>query len=224
MGGRLQRLGVCVTLMTLGLTSEAGAASNRLLARAKQAYDNLDYGKVIPLVNKALRAGLTPEDEVEAYFLLGTVHTIYSRDKQAQEAFLELLNRSPDYEVPADTSPKIREALEQAKAARAAVPSPAPGSPTAEEPRTTGGAGQGAGAATPPGTTAVVATPIDPLAIMTGAEAMQPSVRRRGAPFYSTWWFWTAVGVVVAGGGAGLGYYLLQPRYPDRDFGPIPLR
>lgn len=35
-----------------------------------------------------------------------------------------------------------------------------------------------------------------------------PRLTRRPYPWYTRWWFWTAVGVVAAGAGAGLGYAL----------------
>lgn len=172
-------------------------AANRTLRRAQRAYEQLDYDKVTPLLKKALETTNLPEEEVEIYTLLATMHVMYGRDTQAEEAFVHILERQPDFELAADASPKLLAAFEAAElhfAEHASDERPV------DEPDELGDA------------TNPIDSPMDPL---------PPSTPP--APFYSTWWFWTAVGVVVAGAAGTTTYLLARPRFPDTAFGPYDL-
>jgi hypothetical protein len=234
----VERLGVGILLVSTGLVlAQPASAANRWLDKARKAYENLDYAKTQTLLQRALKLPSTTEEEVEIYFLLGTLHVIYGREGQAKEAFREVLARNQGFELPADTSPKIRAAFAEAQAAGPAPP-PEPKPEATPEPAPearTDTAGGSEGSSTTPteaGTESPTEPPpaklaeVDPLALVGGGDAMMPAMRlhHRGPPFYQTWWFWTIIGAAVAGGGGYLTYYLVQPRYPDRDFGPIPMR
>jgi hypothetical protein len=195
--------------------ADSALAANRSLEKARSAYQNLDYAKTQSLLQKALKAPCTLEEEVEIYFLLGTIHVIYGRDAQAKEAFREVLARNLAFELPADTSPKIRAAFADAQSAGADQ------APTAqresEKPAVT---------ASPAELPLAAPAALDPLALVGGDDNMMPTTSSSGrhSPFYQTWWFWTVVGVAVASGGAYLTYTLVQPGYPEHDKGPIQLR
>jgi hypothetical protein len=124
------------------------------------------------------------------------MHVMYGRDAQAEEAFVHVLERQPDFELPADSSPKLFAALE---AAEQSFPN---------RPPTTGGGngevGDGDGDGEP------ITDPILPGPVTS-------------TPFYSTWWFWTVVGAVVAGAAGTTAYFVTQPRFPETEFGPYNL-
>ena len=222
-------LSAVLCAVVLGLASTAvpsrADAKSKLLIKARKAYEDLDYGKAQALLQKALKANASFADQIEIYMLLATVHAVYGRDDQARAAFLEVIKRDPDRELPPETSPKIRAAFADAKEVWKGDGSPRV---TAQAP---GGAGEGtdsdeepkAAPATTGNTTQVVQAapvgvvePANPL--MTGVTSYE-----RQEPFYETWWFWTVVGVVVIGGGSTAIWYLTKPSLPEHDFGPIRL-
>jgi len=170
-------------------------AANRALRRAKRAYEQLEYDDVAPLLRKALEASSDPGEEVEIYALLATMHVMYGRDAQAEQAFVHVLERQPDFELPVDSSPKLFAALE---AAEQSFPSRPP------DTATSGDGGDGG--------------ELDPI-----TDPMLPGPVTEPAPFYSTWWFWTVVGAVVAGTAGTTAYFITQPRFPETEFGPYNL-
>ncbi|MFC1611201.1 hypothetical protein ACFL6C_09590 [Myxococcota bacterium] len=211
-------IALCVLMMGVSvLETPEAQARNRFLVRAKKAYDDLDYTRVIPFLKRALKAAKTDEEHVEIYFLFATMHAIYSRDEQARDAFKELLARNPDFELPPDISPKIRAAFELAKGEMPASEEEPPPEPIDEEQEE------------------LEAVPIDdglpegPSEEDNGINATDPLMnnliqRRRSEPVYKKWWFWTIIGVAAAAGGSALGFALLQPDTPDHDLGPVPLQ
>ncbi len=184
---------------------EAAAKGNRYLKKAKKAYDNLDYTRVTPLLNRALKTSKTDAEKVEVYFLLGTMHAIYSRDQLAAEAFAEVLELDPSFELPPDTSPKIRSAFADARAS-------------------VNGRAVGGGGGPDEETRAAVDDEL-PQELFGATDGGMPGLAQRSrAPWYTKWWIWTLVGVAVAGGTGYLVYSLNRDDTPDHDFGPIPLR
>jgi hypothetical protein len=195
--------------------ADAQAKANRFLKKAKKAYENLDYTRVTPLLTRALKVAKTDKEKVEIFYLLGTMHTIYSRDRQATEAFTEVLKMDPNFELPPDTSPKIRAAFADA---RQAVPAGDPVEDPPPDPE-------------PPDGETIDATPVDdgdelPAGVFGPTDDVMPGLTRRsrGSAWYKKWWVWTIAGVVVAGGVGYLTYSLNQVEYPDHSHGPIPLR
>jgi hypothetical protein len=218
---------IVATVATVsGTAAHVDAKTNRYLKRARKAYQNLDYTRVTPLLNRALKAATTDREKVEIHYLLGTMHTIYSRERQAVEAFTELLTLQPTYELPPDISPKIRTAFAEA---RETVPAGGrTGPPTAsEEPPSaadqesvTGDAYETNEAFAVEDTHAVNAGVFGP----TDGRVPGLTARSHGSPWYRQWWVWTIVGVVVAGGTGYLLYSLEQVEYPNHTHGPYPLR
>jgi hypothetical protein len=61
----------------------------------------------------------------------------------------------------------------------------------------------------------VAPPPASPVLVSAPAAAPSPApVADAGAPFYKAWWFWTGVGVVVAGG-ATTAFVLSRPKGPE---------
>jgi hypothetical protein len=199
------------------------AAGSPSLAQARQAYEDLEYDKVTPLLQKALGEAEGPDEEVEIFELLATMHVTYNRDAKATEAFVELLRRRSDYAPPPNSSPKIRQVFAAARAEfeeeqAALAPEPTPDEPVVpaqvepEEPPAQPPAPQPSG-----------------LSGTTGGAPREPEPRGDLAPpIYETWWFWTGVGTVAAavllGGGSYLVWTLSQPDVPETDFGPYQLK
>ena len=102
---------VVVCTLLVGVAIDARATKNRYLIKAKRAYENLEYTRVTPLLNKALKTVQSQAEEIEIYSLFATIHIVYSREEQAREAFKEVLRRDHDFDLPPNTSPKIRAAL-----------------------------------------------------------------------------------------------------------------
>lgn len=209
---------VAAAALLLGSTARG---ENSYLTRARAAYEQLDYDKVTPLLEQALAQSNTVDDEVAIYELLGLIHVTYGRDQEAQNAFVELLKRQPEFQLPGESSPKIVSVFEQAKSELARrQPS--------ETPR------RGNADSRPP-TRTVPAPPVQPSRAtdLPDADPDQRAASGRieasddGGAFYGQWWFWTgaiaAVGVssVVAG---VLIWFLTRPRVPETDFGPYPLK
>jgi len=79
-----------------------------LLKRARSHYDNLDYDQVIPLANAVLaRPDPTPDQKLDAYLLQGSALAIVGDTIEAEKSFRLLLYGRPDFDMPAQTAPKI---------------------------------------------------------------------------------------------------------------------
>jgi hypothetical protein len=222
----MRSVAVVATVLTVsGAATEADAKANRYLKRAKRAYENLDYTRVTPLLNRALKAATSRREKVEIQYLLGTMHTIYSRERQAVEAFTQLLTLDPSYELPPDISPKIRvafaEAREMVPALEGAGPpqDPEEALSAAEQELVTGDTNETIEATTVADTHAAIGGVFGP----TDGRVPGLTTRRQRSPWYREWWIWTIVGVAVAGGTGYLLYSLQQAEYPDHTHGPYPL-
>jgi hypothetical protein len=78
------------------------------VARLEQLYRTLEYDQVIPLADQLLaRADLTPTQRLEVYRLQGSARAIVEDPVDAERPFRLLLRARPDYDLPADTPPKI---------------------------------------------------------------------------------------------------------------------
>lgn len=79
-----------------------------LLARARQLYEGLEYDRVVPLAEAVLaRPGTTLDEKLEAYLLQGSALAIVGDPADAEQPFRLLLRGRPDFDLPADTPPKI---------------------------------------------------------------------------------------------------------------------
>lgn len=216
---------VTLAAFLLGTSSPVLAASPSL-AQAQQLYQDQKYKKVLPLLKKALREDPTPREQVDIYELMAMTHVVFGRTAKAREAFEQVLELNPDYEIPANASPKIRKAFRQAqkRAKKRRRPGPpnavdespaepvgedAPGAETDFDPFDTGETRSGGG---DDGDIVDIPPP----------DASLESSNDEDSAFYQKWWFWTAVGVGVVGLGVGAAI-LFQPSEPASDFGPYPL-
>lgn len=83
-------------------------SQNAALRRAVQAYDNVDFGQVIPLARAALRERLTAAERARAYELLAFAFAATSQPDSAISAFREVLLLDPDRILdPRRVSPRI---------------------------------------------------------------------------------------------------------------------
>ncbi|MBN2360656.1 MAG: hypothetical protein JXR83_14465 [Deltaproteobacteria bacterium] len=195
--------GLC-SAVSLG---QVALADNSYLTRARTAYEQLDYDKVAPLLEMALEENNSVEDEIAIYELLGLIHVTYGRDREAQEAFIKLLERRPDYVLSDDSSPKIVSVFQQAREEYSRLKADTPGGRNEDDLK-------------------------KPPRIPTRRDAERGRAQNRASPedsdsFYTQWWFWTgaiaSVGVssVVAG---VLIWALTRPVVPETDFGPYPIK
>lgn len=202
---RIQAL--AAVLVVLGASS-GGAGQTDPLVQAQRAFDALEYERVLPLLRQALAQEPSVEREVAIYSLMARVHVTYGRNRQARRAFAEVLKRTPNFELPGHTSPKVLAVLQQARSAFSRrVAAQPPSEPPAPSP---------------------VAPPFRPSIAAPEPEVLKPSetalrAKESSPRFYQRWWFWTAVGVAAAAGG-GVAWYLVQSGPPAHDLGPIPLR
>lgn len=101
------------------LTSGQALAENADLTAARRAFDDVDFERVIPLLDKALAAGPSEAEKVEIFVLMGQVHMAYGRTAEAERTFVEALKIDRSYTLPDTVAPKISATFE---AARSRVP------------------------------------------------------------------------------------------------------
>lgn len=79
-----------------------------LLERAGKHYRDLDYDKVLPLAEAVLaRSEASIEQRLDAYLLQGSSLAIIGDAVEAEKPFRFLLRGRPDFDMAADTPPKI---------------------------------------------------------------------------------------------------------------------
>lgn len=87
---------------------DTGGSAEALLAQAQQLYKEMEFERVIPLANAALkRPEITPNQKLDAYVLQGSCYAIIGETTEAEKAFRMLLRGRPEFELPAETAPKI---------------------------------------------------------------------------------------------------------------------
>jgi hypothetical protein len=78
------------------------------LEQLKELYRTLEYDQVIPLADALLaRDDLSQDQRLEVYRLQGSARAIVEDPIDAERPFRLLLRARPDYDLPADTPPKI---------------------------------------------------------------------------------------------------------------------
>lgn len=105
-----------VAALAVLLIGGVAAAENADLAAARKAFDDVDFERVIPLLDKALAAGANDAEKVEIFVLMGQVHMAYGRQEEAERAFFEALSIDRSYSLPDTVAPKISAAFERARA------------------------------------------------------------------------------------------------------------
>jgi len=79
-----------------------------LLDRAGKHFRDLDYDKVLPLAEAVLaRSEVTIEQRLDAYLMQGSSLAIIGDAVEAEKPFRFLLRGRPDFDMTADTAPKI---------------------------------------------------------------------------------------------------------------------
>jgi len=95
---------------TPGATQKARDAANKLsdVESAEKYYANMDYENANGIASRVLSgSGLTHDQLVRAYCILGLTFATLGKEDQAREAFTTLLTLSPDFELDHNLSPRI---------------------------------------------------------------------------------------------------------------------
>lgn len=97
--------------------------SAELLQRARAQFEQLEYDAVLPLVTELLARGdAVPIDlRLDAYVLEGSCRAIVGDPIEAEKPFRALLRGRPDFELPADTPPKIMSVFRKVQAEERAI-------------------------------------------------------------------------------------------------------
>ncbi len=106
-----------VIALVFALAAPAHAGGAESVARARAAWSELEYERVVEAANAALASADLPDtDRVEALRLLGSALVILDRTADADAAFARIFAVNPDYTLPANTSPRIRAVFDPARA------------------------------------------------------------------------------------------------------------
>ena len=106
-----------VLIVLLVLTGIARAEVESDLVKAGvAAYEDLEYGKSVELLKKALRETLTKEERVVTYRTMAFAHVALNKPDDAREDFESLLRIDPSYQPDRTISPRVRTVFEAAKA------------------------------------------------------------------------------------------------------------
>jgi hypothetical protein len=101
-------MSVLAVVALLAPLSRLGAQDTSLVARARAAYDTLDFGGAIALSRRALQGPLSQEDRVGAYEVLGFSYGALDSTRAAVDAFRQLIFLAPDREPDLErVSPRI---------------------------------------------------------------------------------------------------------------------
>lgn len=85
-----------------------GRSPEALLAELRSLYEALEYDRVIPLADALLaHPDATVEQRLDAYLLHGSALAVVGNHVEAEMPFRFLLRGRPDFDLPADTPPKI---------------------------------------------------------------------------------------------------------------------
>jgi hypothetical protein len=104
-----------LAVLLLLLPAPALAAGDAL-EQARKAFAALEYERVPPLLEKALKHTKDPHEEARIYELWAHVHVAYEEEDEARDAFIEVLRREPNFTPAPGTSPKIVAAFRAAQA------------------------------------------------------------------------------------------------------------
>ncbi|MEW5738565.1 MAG: hypothetical protein AB1938_06540, partial [Myxococcota bacterium] len=87
---------------------DVSSAPAAAVAQLEALYGNLEYDAVIPAADALLkRTDLTLDQQLEVYRLQGSAKAIVEDPVDAEKPFRLLLRARPDYDLPANTPPKI---------------------------------------------------------------------------------------------------------------------
>src|SRR6188768_1233108 len=201
---------LAVALIASALTATAHAEDTREV-EARKAYAAGRYKEAIDIYSNLYASTLHPT-------YLRNIGRCYQNLQEPQLAitsyqeYLRKANVTPAERSEVEGFIAQMEALEKQRAG-AVPPAPTPVQPAPSAP------------AAPAPSSAVVATPSPSLARSTSSSvdlaARAPEPEAPSTPLYTRWWFWTLVGLAVAGGGAAV--YLTRSGGgdgPSTDYGP----
>lgn len=188
------------TMLLWSMLANPARAENTALIQAEQAKEDLEYEKVLPLLEQAKQQSSTADELVRIHELAAEMHVTYSRFEEAENAFIQLLQEKPDYTLPERSSPKITTAFEAAllifQEQQAAA------SETADA-----------------GVKTIVANQAD---VDGGRGSGEPDHQPGDSGLLNKWWFWTAAGggtvAVLTGGLIAAIYAGTHPAKPATDY------
>lgn len=97
--------------------SNAECRSNPHLARARELYDELNFEDAATTLQRAIEfSGNCKWDLAEVYRLKAFVDAVNNEKERCHRDFEIFLALNPEYEIPADTPPKIKKCFDDAKA------------------------------------------------------------------------------------------------------------
>lgn len=95
---------------------------SELMAAARQLNEQLEFDRVLPVVREVLsRQGVSIEVQLDAYVLEGSCLAIIGNPIDAEGPFRRLLRGRPDFELPAETPPKIISVFRKVQAEERAI-------------------------------------------------------------------------------------------------------
>ncbi len=91
-----------------------GLSASVALERAENRFAQLRFADVLPLLRGVLAdEGITVEQRVRAYYLLGSSYAVMGYSIESETAFRSLLRLEPDFRLEEGTSPKIASLFER---------------------------------------------------------------------------------------------------------------
>jgi hypothetical protein len=203
---------LAVALIAAALTATAQSADTREI-EARRAYAAGRYKEAVDLYSNLYATTLHP-----TYLRnIGRCYQNLEEPQLAIKSYQEYLRKASVTQAERreiDGFIAEMEALKQQQAA--ATPGPTPTAPAPAVPTTPA-------AAPPAPRSAVVATPAPSAAQSASSSvdlaAAAPEPEPASTPFYTRWWFWSVVGLAVAGGAAAL-FLTRSDGGPSTDYGP----
>jgi hypothetical protein len=98
-----------------------GVDTMELMRRARTLQAELEYDQVLPLVREVLSRDPAVDIALDAYVLEGSCLAIVGDAVDAEQPFRRLLRGRPDFELPADTPPKIMGVFRKVQAEERAI-------------------------------------------------------------------------------------------------------
>jgi tetratricopeptide (TPR) repeat protein len=201
----------------------AGDAEDKAAARAHyetgtRLYDVRDYAEAL----KEFKAAYLAKPDPAFLFNMGQCNLKMGKNQEALDFFQQFLKKAPpDHPNRGLVETRIRniqagissesEPADGARTGKPVVPPPEPPAPSPPVPPVAAPVFSAPATSPQPSVLPPPAAPMEPspaVDLSTNAQNRQPVPAP--TPFYSTWWFWTGVGAVVAGGAVAT--YLLLPR------------
>jgi len=109
-------LALALSMTSLMATAQEGAAPRSPLQTAEAAYMNVDFESVRDNALEALRGGgLTPDQLVRTYELLGVAHSALGETDAARDYFVRMLGVAPDHDLDASVNPQMRDPFLEAR-------------------------------------------------------------------------------------------------------------